>query len=141
MRLLREPLLHFILIGTALFAAYHLVQRGSSAGNESTRIVLTPEDLGQLSVAWLAQGRPPPTPDQMRNLVDARVQEEILYREALAMGLDKNDTIVKRRMAQKMDFLFEDVLRPRLETHRAPEPDRRQGDPDLDPRERHAEQR
>ena len=45
----------------------------------------------------------------MQQLVDARVREEILYREALALGLDKGDTIVKRRLAQKMEFLFEDV--------------------------------
>jgi peptidyl-prolyl cis-trans isomerase C len=50
-----------------------------------------------------------PTAEQMQHLVDARVREEILYREALALGLDKGDTIVKRRMAQKMEFLFEDV--------------------------------
>jgi hypothetical protein len=108
-RLLREPLLHFLLIGAALFAVYHLWPRDTRAGDVSNRIVLTPDDLRQLSVTWLAQGRPPPTAEQMQNLVEARVQEEILYREALAMGLDKNDTIVKRRLAQKMEFLFEDV--------------------------------
>ena len=62
-----------------------------------------------MSMAWLAQGRPAPTPEQMRGLVEFRVREEILYREALALGLDKGDTIVKRRLAQKMEFLFEDV--------------------------------
>jgi peptidyl-prolyl cis-trans isomerase C len=62
-----------------------------------------------MSVAWLAQGRSTPTPEEMRSLVDMRVREEILYREALALGLDKGDTIVKRRLAQKMEFLFEDV--------------------------------
>lgn len=117
MRLLREPLLHFLLIGAALFAGYHLFQRDSGAGEASKRIVLTAGDLQQLSVTWLAQGRPAPTPEQMHNLVEARVQEEILYREALAMGLDKNDTIVKRRLAQKMEFLFEDVAALREPSH------------------------
>ena len=50
-----------------------------------------------------------PTPDELRSLVESRVREEILYREALALGLDQGDTIVKRRLAQKMEFLFEDV--------------------------------
>src|SRR5262245_32183903 len=70
---------------------------------------MTEGDLRQLEVAWTAQWRRPPTAEEMRNLVAARVREEILYREALALGLDKDDTIVKRRLAQKMEFLAEDV--------------------------------
>ena len=57
----------------------------------------------------MAQWRRPPTPDEMRRLVESKVREEILYREALALGLDQGDTIVKRRMVQKMEFLAEDV--------------------------------
>ena len=62
-----------------------------------------------MTIATLAQGRPAPTIEQMRNLLEARIREEVLYREALAMGLDKDDIIVKRRMLQKMDFLAEDL--------------------------------
>ena len=57
----------------------------------------------------ISQWRRPPTPEEFNRLVENKVQEEVLYREALAMGLDKDDTIVKRRMAQKMQFLAEDV--------------------------------
>ena len=71
--------------------------------------MLTKDDLRQLAVHWLVQGRPPPTVDQMRVLVEQRVTEEILFREALALGLDKDDEIIKRRLAQKMGFLAEDV--------------------------------
>jgi peptidyl-prolyl cis-trans isomerase C len=106
---LREPLLHFLLIGIALFAGYRALHPSSEAGAQSTRIELTQDDLIQMSVTWLAQGRPPPTPEQMRSLVESRVREEILYREALALGLDKGDTIIRRRLAQKMEFLAEDV--------------------------------
>ena len=60
-----------------------------------------------------SQWRREPTPEEFNRLVENRVQEEILYREALAMGLDKDDTIVKRRMAQKMQFLAEDVAAAR----------------------------
>ena len=101
--------MQFLLIGTALFLGYRALNPNPEAGTASTRIELTEDDLRQMSVAWLAQGRPAPTPEQMRSLVDMRVREEILYREALALGLDKGDTIVKRRLAQKMEFLFEDV--------------------------------
>jgi hypothetical protein len=100
---------HFLLIGLALFAAHRVWQQGPDAGSVSRRIELTEDDLRQMSVAWLAQGRPPVTQEQMRSLVEQRIREEILYREALALGLDREDTIVKRRLAQKMEFLAEDV--------------------------------
>jgi peptidyl-prolyl cis-trans isomerase C len=106
---LREPLLHFLLIGAALFVGYRALNPSPEASAQSNRIELTQDDLLQMSVTWLAQGRPAPTPEQMRNLVEHRVREEVLYREALALGLDKGDTIVKRRLAQKMEFLAEDV--------------------------------
>jgi peptidyl-prolyl cis-trans isomerase C len=108
-RWLAEPLVQFLLIGTVLFVGYQALHPGPQARASSTRIELTQDDLRQMSVAWLAQGRPAPTPEQMRSLVDMKVREEILYREALALGLDNEDTIVKRRLAQKMEFLFEDV--------------------------------
>jgi hypothetical protein len=108
-RWLGEPLVQFLLIGAVLFLGYQTLHPGPEAGPLSTRIELKEDDLRQISVAWLAQGRSAPTPEQMASLVDMRVREEILYREALALGLDKGDTIVKRRLAQKMEFLFEDV--------------------------------
>ena len=113
-RWLREPLLQFLLIGIALFAGYRVLHPplDAAARPQVTRanvIELTPDDLFQMSVGWLAQGRPAPTSDEMRSLVELRVREEILYREGLALGLDKGDTIVKRRLAQKMEFLAEDV--------------------------------
>jgi hypothetical protein len=104
-----EPLLQFVLLGAVLFLGYRALHPGPEVGPPSTRIELTDDDLRQMSVAWLAQGRPAPTPEVMASLVDLRVREEILYREALALGLEKGDTIVKRRLAQKMEFLFEDV--------------------------------
>src|SRR5262245_58713396 len=105
--LLREPLLQFLGLGLLLFLAYQTLH--PTAAPPSGRIEITPDDVRQIALAWMAQGRPAPTPDQMQALVDSRVREDILYREAIALGLDKGDTIVRRRMAQKMDFLFEDV--------------------------------
>jgi peptidyl-prolyl cis-trans isomerase C len=108
-RWLREPLLQFLLVGAVLFAAYRALHPEVERAEQTKRIVLTADDLIQMSVASLAQGRPAPTPVQMESLVQAKIREEILYREALALGLDKDDTIVKRRLAQKMEFLAEDI--------------------------------
>ena len=75
----------------------------------SKQIQLSLDDLSQLALVFQAQWRRQPTPEELSRLVENRIREEVLYREALAMGLDKDDTIVKRRMAQKMQFLAEDV--------------------------------
>ena len=108
-RLVREPLVHFLCAGALLFGGYALLHPELVARDASHRIELTRDDLRQIAVAWLAQGRPAPIPEEMRSLVESKVREEILYREALALGLDQGDTIVKRRLAQKMEFLFEDL--------------------------------
>jgi hypothetical protein len=108
-RWLREPLLHFLAVGLVLFAAGHMVNPDRSVSDPLNRIELTEDDLRRLDVVWTAQWGRPPTPDERRNLVEDRIREEVLYREALALGLDRGDTIVKRRMAQKIQFLAEDV--------------------------------
>jgi hypothetical protein len=108
-RWLREPLPQFLLIGFLLFVLYDVRNRPAGSGERSDRIELTADDVRQIGLAWMAQGRAAPSADEIRSLVDTRVREEILYREARALGLDKDDTIVRRRLAQKMEFLFEDV--------------------------------
>ena len=118
---MREPLVPFLLAGALLFAGYRWLHPPAGGRDASYRIVVTDDDLRQISVTWLAQGRPPPTPEQMQSLVASWVRDEVLFREALALGLDQNDTIVKRRMVQKMEFLAEDLSelrepsRPELE--------------------------
>ncbi len=108
-RFLREPLLHFLLLGMALFGISRFVKPAADRTAPSRQIVLTLDDLRQLQIGFAAQWQRPPTQPEMLALIESRIREEILYREALAMGLDKDDTIVKRRMAQKMEFLAEDV--------------------------------
>ena len=107
--LLREPLVYFLLIGIVLFAAYRYVEGGRGGTEQSKQIQLTIEDLQRLDLLFQSQWRRQPTAEELRRMVENQVQEEVLYREALAMGLDKDDTIVRRRMAQKMQFLAEDV--------------------------------
>lgn len=108
-RWLREPLLHFLLIGIAGFAVYSYMHRGRGGFESSRQITLSVDELRQINTVFESQWHRQPTAAEFQAMVEDKVREEVLYREALAMGLDKDDTIVKRRMAQKMQFLAEDV--------------------------------
>jgi peptidyl-prolyl cis-trans isomerase C len=108
-RWLRQPLLHFLFIGFALFAVYAYSHRGRGGVESSRQILLNFEELRQMDAYFVSQWHRPPSPSEFQALVEDKVREEVLYREALAMGLDKDDTVVKRRMAQKMQFISEDV--------------------------------
>ena len=105
---LREPLVHFFLIGAGLFSLYFLVAppRPQAPGS---KIEITKDDLAQMDIAWRSKWQRPPTSAEWRDLIDEKVREEVLYREAVAMGLDQDDVIVRRRMGQKLEFLIEDV--------------------------------
>jgi peptidyl-prolyl cis-trans isomerase C len=107
-RAVREPLVHFLIIGLALFGLYLWMERGRVT-NGNYKIDLTLDDLKQLDMSFVSQWHRQPTQEEFRGLVESFIRQEVLYREGLAMGLDKDDTIVKRRMAQKMEFLSEDV--------------------------------
>jgi peptidyl-prolyl cis-trans isomerase C len=115
-RLLREPLIHFVLIGALLYGLYGLMPTAGPATAASKQVRLSQSEIAQLTLLFQSQWRRLPTPQELDRLVENKVQQEILYREALAMGLDKDDEIVKRRMAQKMQFLAEDVAAAREPT-------------------------
>ncbi len=103
LRLLREPLLHFLAIGGLIFVLFAAM---SEPGPEPTdTIVVGPERIERLARGFQAVWRRPPTDDELRTMIDDFVREEIYYREALALGLDRNDTVVRRRLRQKMEFL------------------------------------
>lgn len=112
-RLLREPLIHFLLLGLVVFGVYTYADRGNGGVEQTKQIRLTIGDLSQMVLVFRSQWRRDPTSEELRSLVEEKVHEEVLYREALALGIDKGDTIVKRRMAQKMQFLAEDVAAAR----------------------------
>src|SRR5262245_3626845 len=105
-RWLREPLVHFLLLGAGIFALASLV--GDRAGGPEGRIRLGPADVELLRQGFERTWRRPPTPAELAGLVEERVREEVYYREALALGLDRDDTIVRRRLRQKLEFLAED---------------------------------
>jgi len=103
----REPLVHFLLIGAGLFALD--AWNGGPAEEDPFRIVVSTADVERLSTLWQRQWQRPPTSEELQGAIDQHVREEIYFREALALGLDREDTIVRRRMAQKMRFISEDL--------------------------------
>jgi hypothetical protein len=105
--LLREPLLHFLLIGAALFLYFH-VSGGGSAGPGSTRIVLSSGQIAHLEAGFTRTWSRPPTEAELKGLIDDWVREEVAVREAMSAGLDRDDTVIRRRLRQKLEFLVED---------------------------------
>lgn len=110
-RLLREPLVQFLLVGAMMFGFYRLAG-GDSVPAANNHIAVGAGEIEQLRAIFVRQRLRPPTEEELGGLIDAYVREEVLYREALAMGLDRDDTIVKRRLAQKIEFLTEDLSEP-----------------------------
>ena len=106
-RLLREPLVHFLAIGLLLFVLFGLVNDDQAV--RADRIDISEADVAQLVAIFSKQWQREPDPQELQALIDGRIREEVLYREALAMGMDKDDTIVRRRLAQKVEFLMGDV--------------------------------
>ena len=104
---LREPLLQFLLIGLALFALYRVL---NPAAMESPReIVVTQARVQAVAENFARTWSRPPTPEELRGLVNDYVAEEVYYREAMAMGLDRDDIVIRRRLRQKMEFISADV--------------------------------
>jgi len=106
-RLLREPLLHFLLIGAALFLLYGALNRGESDAPRD--IVISESRVEALAESFATVWMRPPTAQEIKGLVDDYLAEEIYYREAVAMGLDQDDTVIRRRLRQKMEFISEDA--------------------------------
>jgi hypothetical protein len=107
MRLRREPLLHFLLLGAAIFAVYSLVSKHSTT--RPGEIVITQGKLENLVTGFTRTWQRPPSEEELKGLIRDCVREEAAYREALAMGLDRDDTIIRRRLRQKLEFLNEDL--------------------------------
>ena len=104
----KEPLLHFLIIGAFIFVVFSIVNKDEIdvSGN---KIVITAADIERLSSNWSKKWNRPPTEIELKGLVESYIKEEVYYREALALGLDQNDTILRRRLMQKMEFLSNDL--------------------------------
>ena len=109
-RLLREPLLHFLLIGVALFGLYGWLQ--GSVLSSPTEIVVSRGQLQSLQMQFERVWRRPATQDELQALVDEWIREEIFYREGIAMALDRDDPIVRRRIGQKLEFVLDSAEPP-----------------------------
>ena len=98
--MMREPLLHFLLGGAGLFLLFSYVSGPETGGDD--QIVVTSGQIEHFVTLFVKTRQRPPTDAELRGLVDNHVLEEVLYREALAMGLDKDDSIDRRRLLQKI---------------------------------------
>jgi hypothetical protein len=106
-RALKEPLLHFLLLGVVIFAVYSRVSRRTN--DEPEKIVITQGQVAAMALGFTRTWQRPPTREELEGLIRDRVQEEVYCREAMALGLDKDDTIIRRRLRQKMEFVTDDV--------------------------------
>ena len=112
-RLLGEPMLHFLLIGIALFAAYQWMAPVDSDGR---RIVITQGVVDDLVTQHVAARGREPSSTELRNLIESYVRDEILYREGVQLGLDRDDIVVKRRVRQKIELIAEEDASTRAPT-------------------------
>jgi peptidyl-prolyl cis-trans isomerase C len=115
MKFFREPLVHFLVIGVAIFVLYSFWGQKDDGENERA-ITITTGEITWLTDAWEKRWNRPPTEKERAGLVDQYLREMVLYREAVAMGLDKDDTVIRRRLAQKLEFLSQDLISPKPPT-------------------------
>ena len=109
-RLIREPLVQFLLIGSAIYTLYFLYGEPPLEEQDRT-IVVTRDYVDSLGEGFAKRWNRPPTKDEQQGLVAEYIRESLLYREALSMGLDKEDHIIRRRLAQKLEFLTNDLVK------------------------------
>ncbi len=108
MKLVREPLVHFLLLGLGLFALFGIV--GDADDAPPGRIEVSAARVAQLTEIFTRTWQRPPTEQELEGLIEDHIREEVYYREALAMGLDRDDTIVRRRLRQKLEFFTDDLV-------------------------------
>ena len=96
-KLLHEPLLLFLVLGALLFGLHTLVNDQSQESGDALRIQVTAVDIDKLRAGWERQMGRPPRPEELQGLTDNFIREEVLVREAQALGLDRDDTIVRRQ--------------------------------------------
>jgi hypothetical protein len=105
--LMREPLIHFLFIGAALFLLFEVFD--DPAGPQSNRVVITNGQIEFLKASFARTRQRSPTEQELQGLINGHVREEIFYREALALGLDKDDTVIRKRLNQKLELMSDDL--------------------------------
>ena len=109
MKLLREPLVHFLFIGAAIYLLYGVFAEPVPEDDDKT-IIVTAGEVEWMKTAWQKRWNRPPTEAEFDGLVQQYIKETVLYREALTMGLNKHDQVIRRRLAQKLEFLARDLV-------------------------------
>jgi parvulin-like peptidyl-prolyl isomerase len=109
MQLLREPLLHFAVAGAILFAGYSWLNNTQADTTAIEPVRIGEGDVRWLKQTWSSQWVREPSPEELKGLVDDLLNEKLMAREAEAIGLGEDDTIIRRRLAQKLKFLVEDT--------------------------------
>jgi parvulin-like peptidyl-prolyl isomerase len=111
-RFLREPFVHFVLLGGLLFAGHALWQTHVTKSDRT--IFVSPEEMERQAQIFAAENRRQPSDADIEGLLFAHIEEQALMREAQRLGLDEDDTIIRRRLAQKMRFMIDDVSAPEM---------------------------
>jgi hypothetical protein len=106
-RIIRDPLFHFLMLGAAIFAIYGFARRHST--DKPGEIVVTQGTIENLVTGFTRTWQRPPTEEDLRGLIRDYIREEAAYRQALAMGLDRDDMILRRRLRQKLEFVSDDL--------------------------------
>ena len=109
-RLLREPLLHFLVLGAILFTLYALVDKRGVEAPE--KIVVSTSRIANLADGFSRTWRRPPSKEELQNLIENYIRDEVFYRAGRAAGLDRDDVVIRRRVRQKMEFLAEEISVP-----------------------------
>mgnify|MGYP001818299132 FL=1 len=109
MKLLREPLLHFMFIGAAIYLLYGVFAEPLPEGDDKT-IVVSAGEIEWMQASWQKRWNRPPTAQEFDGLIQQYIKETVLYREALPMGLNQHDQVIRRRLAQKLEFLAKDLV-------------------------------
>ena len=106
-KILHEPLVHFLLLGVLIFFLYSLMN--DTNDSDENRIVISKAVQKQLAYRWKKKHLRPPSKEEMQTMIDKEVYTEVMSREAVKMGLDQNDLIIRRRLVQKLEFVSSDL--------------------------------
>jgi peptidyl-prolyl cis-trans isomerase C len=110
-KMAHEPLLHFLLIGTGIYALYGL-SASDETGNDERIVTVTSGKIQSLADQFMKMRSRPPTEPELTGVINDYARTQVLYREALAMGLDKGDLVQERRLARKLESMAQSLITP-----------------------------
>ena len=110
---IKQPVVQFMLVGLVMFLVNTYILQAKDADKvDEYKVYLTSGEVNSMREMWTSRWQRPPTKDELQGMINQRVEEAILFREAVKIGLNKNDNIIRQRMAQKLEFLSNDLVKP-----------------------------